>query len=312
MDQASDIKAKVTILLATRQGERFILQQLESLEQQTLTAWDMYVSDDGSTDRTVDIISQFFTQSRHVVRVMNGPCQGFMRNFMHLIAAVPLAAEYYAFCDQDDLWLPDKLQRAVSWLGEQPKDIPLLYCARTLSIDEQDREIGQSPLFANPPSFSNALVQSIAGGNTMVFNRRLLEIVRKIGTHCEVPSHDWWLYIITTGMGGQVKYDPIPTIGYRQHTHNQVGANSTFHARWKRLKMLKSGRFKAWNDQHVLALETCEKMLEQENRSKFHAFKAMREAHFPLNLYFLLKGGFYRQTLAGKLGLIVGVALRKI
>lgn len=108
------------------------------------------------------------------------------------------------------------------------------------------------------------------------------------------------------------KYDPNPSVDYRQHDQNQVGANSTFRARFKRLLMLQSGRFQKWNDQHIVALERCKHILSAENRVVFEYFKLMREEHFPRNLQCLFAGKFYRQTLAGNLGLVAGVILRKI
>lgn len=310
--KTSQADTKVNILLATYQGERFIEEQLATIAEQTVKAWKLYVSDDGSSDETLRILSEFADRSDRKVTITPGPCSGFQRNFMHLLATVPLDAEYYAFTDQDDRWLPDKLERAIAWLDSHPTELPLLYCSRTLNIDEKNREIGYSPLFREPPSFANALVQSIAGGNTMVFNRKLLEIVRQIGTAHAIPSHDWWLYIVASGMSGRIRYDPSPNIAYRQHGRNQVGANSTFIARLRRLRMLKNGRFRSWNDQHVAALETCRQMLDQQSRQKFDDFKEMRARRFPMNLYFLRKGRFHRQTLAGQLGLFVGVIFHKI
>lgn len=302
----------ISILLATYQGERFLQSQLDSIVVQTHQNWSLHVSDDGSTDRTLDILLNFKRSSERELEVLQGPRQGFLRNFMHLLASVPDSSEYFAFCDQDDRWVRDKLERAVRWLESRSGDKPLLYCSRTQSIDEEDQQLGLSPLFMHPPAFSNAMVQSIAGGNTMVFNRKVLELVRKCGTTCVLPSHDWWLYIVTTGAGGEVRYDPIPSVEYRQHDHNQVGANSTFGARFRRLKMLGSGRFRQWNDQHIAALDGCDHILTPQNQVILEHFKAMRNKKFPKNICHLLKGRFHRQTLAGNLGLLVGVILRKV
>ena len=309
---AADPTSAVTILLATFQGERFLREQLRTITQQTHTSWSLLVSDDGSTDQTLRILEEFSQTCGHAVDVLDGPRAGFLRNFMHLIAHAQSDSPYYAFCDQDDLWLPQKLEVAVNWLNSQPADVPLLYCARTRNVDQYGYVTSYSPLFRRQPSFRNALVQSIAGGNTMVFNRRMLMLIRQLGTHHELPSHDWWLYVIATGTGGNVFYDSNPTVDYRQHVSNQVGANSTLRAKLRRIALLRRGRFKAWNDQHVEALNSCQDALLPQNQTLFLAFKQMRSAPFPSNLKMLLSSGFYRQQTLDTLGLFAAVLLRRL
>ncbi|WLS12017.1 glycosyltransferase family 2 protein (plasmid) [Shinella sumterensis] len=304
--------AAVSILLATYQGERFLPEQLSTIEEQSHSAWSLHASDDGSTDRTRTILAEFAQKSKREVNLVEGPRKGFVRNFMHLVATVPTDAPYFAFCDQDDKWLPEKLKRAVRWLGSQPAELPLLFCSRTRNIDLVGRPIGFSPLFQRGPSFGNALVQSIAGGNTMVINRRMLNLIKEFGTHHELPSHDWWFYIIATGVGGIVNYDPSPTVDYRQHEQNQVGANSSLNARLRRFTMLKGGRFKRWTDLNTLALEENRHLLLPQNNEILTHFQKMRTSSFPSNLRVLLNGPFRRQTFLGSIGLSAAVVWNKI
>lgn len=303
--------AKISILMATYQGERFLKEQLESFHSQDFHHWDLYVSDDGSTDGTLKIIRDF-SATHPRVTLTEGPRRGFFRNFMHLLETVPTYSDYYALSDQDDIWPNHKLSRALAWLEAQPRDVPAVYCSRTRNVDEQGREVGFSPLHRRNPSFKNALVQSIAGGNTMVFNRAMLQLLRRIGTDVDVPSHDWWIYIVVTGAGGCVMYDPTPTIDYRQHDRNQVGANSDPRAKLERLKMLMRGQFRTWTDAHLKALRDREDLLTTENLKILRLFEEVRLSAPPRNLFALLKGGFRRQSASGNLALIVAVMLRKI
>jgi glycosyltransferase involved in cell wall biosynthesis len=136
--------------------------QLLSFEHQTSADWRVVASDDGSTDETDAILSQFrdkLGSSR--MQIGNGPRQGFVANFLTLACNRSITGDYYAFSDQDDIWAPDKLSRALSWLEHIPADVPALWCGRTHLIDELDRSIAYSPLFRKRPSFKNALVQSI-------------------------------------------------------------------------------------------------------------------------------------------------------
>lgn len=132
----------------------------------------------------------------------------------------------------------------------------LLYCSRTENIDESGKELKTtSPLFQKEPSFANALVQSIAGGNTMVFNKKALHLLQTAGIQ-KVISHDWWAYLLITGAGGSVFYDPKPQVKYRQHDKNLIGANVSFLTRTKRLKMLTQGAFRDWNTFNINALQS--------------------------------------------------------
>jgi glycosyltransferase involved in cell wall biosynthesis len=298
--------------MGTYQGERFLAEQLESIRGQTHKNWSLWVSDDGSTDSTIRIINEFRERTQAVVNVLQGPRQGFLRNFMSLICNVSIDADFYCFADQDDKWLPEKLDRGLDWQRTQSRGVPALYCTRTRTVNEDGKPVGFSPLFRRPPSFSNALVQSISGANTMLMNREARDLLVKAGEHVDVPSHDWWSYIITSGAGGVVYYDPIAMIDYRQHDGNQVGANSDFRARLKRLRMLHAGRFRKWSEQHLLALTAANHLLTVDNRRKVQLFRQLHSGTFPQNLWALYAAGLYRQTITGNIGLAIAAVLRQI
>jgi len=259
----------VTIVMATYQGERFLTEQLSSIAAQTHRNWRLFVSDDGSTDKTRAIVRELGAalRGRNEVDLVDGPRKGFVANFLTSICRAP-ETDYYAFSDQDDVWEPDKLERALSILQRVPKDRPALYCGRTCIIDVAGRSIGLSPAFLRPPSFANALVQSIGGGNTMVMNHAARELLRAAGPDIDVVSHDWWTYQFVSGAGGAVHYDLEPRLRYRQHASNSIGANNTFGARCKRLWLLLfEGRFKQWTDRNVRALGQVRHLLTRENRA---------------------------------------------
>jgi len=165
------------------------------------------------------------------VEIIDGPRRGASANFLFLSCAENLVSEYYAFCDQDDVWEAAKLERAIDALERTDPGIPALYGSRTRLVDEAGNEIGFSPLFHRKPEFRSALVQSIAGGNTMVFNQKARELLVFCGADVDVPSHDWWLYQITAACGGYVHYDACPSVSYRQHADNVIGANMSWAAR---------------------------------------------------------------------------------
>jgi glycosyltransferase involved in cell wall biosynthesis len=306
-------KSKVAILLCTYNGQEFLQLQLDSFEAQTHTDWVLYVSDDGSTDSTLKIISDFAKKvGDDRVLVFKGPCKGFAANFLALIHHDEIEADYFSFADQDDVWLPKKLEVSLSWLKQQPESIPVLYCSRTVLIDAKGKVFGQSDLFSRPPSFANALVQSIGGGNTMVLNRAARNLVSAHSPEDGIVSHDWWVYILVSGNEGRIHYDPVGYVQYRQHGGNLVGMNGTWMARVKRAILLFRGRFRVWNDRHEALIKSNSGFLTKDNLILFSEFSKMRQLDFMRRVMGLKNSPLYRQTRLGNIGLIVGNAFKKV
>jgi glycosyltransferase involved in cell wall biosynthesis len=303
----------VTILLCTFNGERFLAQQLASLERQTFKNWELIASDDGSSDQTKSILHAFrksFAPGK--VNIIDGPRRGAPANFLFLACGKNLASDYYAFCDQDDVWEADKLARAIGVLEQASLDVPALYGSRTSLIDETGKMTGFSPLFPKTPTFRSALVQSIAGGNTMVFNQKARELLAFCGADINIPSHDWWLYQVTSACGGCVRYDDYPSVRYRQHSQNVIGSNMGFAARMRRLRMLRQGRFRHWSELNVAALARIRPRMNAESQQIFDLFCKARHRPLLQRAAMFAEAGVYRQTLLGNLGLAAAVVLNKI
>lgn len=302
----------VAILMGAWNGQRYLPEQLQSFVDQTHTNWSLHVSDDGSADATCDIVRRFSDGKHHPVTLRRGPRRGFSRNFMSLVCAPDIAGDYFAFSDQDDIWDKDKLERALRWLTAIPSEVPALYCSRTEIVDVAGRRLGYSPLFTKPPGFRNAVVQNIGGGNTMVFNASARSLLAAIGDQ-DVVSHDWWAYQITSAAGGLVRYDPLPSIRYRQHPNNVVGANNSMRARLHRIRMLFADRFIKWNDLNISALSKVRSRFDPINLEVLDRFVLGRTSPNPvMRLWHLHKSGIYRQTLFGNLGLVVAAVFRKL
>lgn len=303
----------VAILLCTKQGAPYLSEQLDSVIQQTFASWSVFASDDHSDDETPAILGDYrdrVGESRFTV--LAGPQRGYVTNFLSLVCTPTIQADYYAFADQDDIWEPSKLARAVEWLQTVPEEVPGLYCGRTRMVDQGNVEIGLSPLFTKPPSFANALIQNIAGGNTMVFNQAARNLVKLAGKTSSVVMHDWWLYQLVTGCGGQVFYDPEPLLRYRQHERNIVGAQNSILSRAKRAVRIASGRFKDWNDINTAALQDVSQLLTDESKRQLRFFCEARKSGLVTRLVGLWRSGIYRQTWIGNLGLIFGAAFNRI
>nr|WP_309568529.1 glycosyltransferase family 2 protein [Pantoea alfalfae] len=286
---------------------------MDSIINQTETEWTVFVSDDGSTDGTLDILKYYQEKlGRERFVIIDGPGKGFAWNFISLLEKCGDAFDYYAFSDQDDEWMPDKLSRSISVLSGYKHNVPSVYCGRTSLVDENGHHLGESPLFSKPPSFKNALIQSIAGGNTMILNRAGRNIINKTPIDVRIISHDWWIYIVITAIGGNIFYDPKPSINYRQHTNNIVGSNLGWLARFKRISGLMDGHFKMWIDSNIYALNKADVNITPENRFILESFNEARNSNLFKRLYLFRKLGMYRQTLLGTLGLYVAIVLKKL
>jgi len=303
---------KVAILLGTYRGQQYLAEQLNSFATQTHSNWEVWASDDGSTDDTLAILERFKAEwPGGRLSIHAGPAKGFVSNFLALTCNTSIKADYYAYSDQDDIWECDKLERALQWIESVPAHIPALYCARTRLVDSHNREVGLSPLFGNP-RFANALVQSIAGGNTMVFNNAARELLQQAGAQLPVVFHDWWAYLAVTGCGGKVFYDLVPTLRYRQHEANVVGVNASWGARFQRLRKLWQGQHRQWNADNIAALRKLENQLTPENREILNHFASAREKSLIPRLVHLGRSGVSRQTRLGNIGLIAAAIFNKL
>ncbi|MEJ5864511.1 glycosyltransferase family 2 protein [Pseudomonas farsensis] len=303
----------VAILMCTYNGGAFLRAQLDSISSQSHGDWSLHVSDDGSTDGTHELLRSFqHLQGAHRVHLYAGPGIGFVANFLSLTCREGIHAQFFAWSDQDDVWHEDKLQVALKWLRRVPAERPALYCGRTQIVCEAGAHRTFSPRFTFAPHFRNALVQSIAGGNTMVFNLSARALLVEAGWHVAVPSHDWWCYQLVCGAEGEVRYDPRPWLMYRQHAGNIIGSNTGLNNQLKRCRMLLEGKLRGWNTQNICALEKMQHRFDEKHRRSLALFKAARQQRLPWRLLNLLRARLYRQTLMGNIGLFAAALLKKI
>jgi glycosyltransferase involved in cell wall biosynthesis len=292
---------RVTVLMATFGGARWLGAQLASLAGQQGVGWCLVASDDGSRDGTRVILARFAAdRPAGQIALRAGPGRGAAANFLSLLARADPAAPFAALADQDDVWLPGKLARAVAALSALPGDGPALYCGRTAVCDAALRVRGLSPALTRAPSFRNALLQNVAGGNTMVLNNAALRLARAAAAEArEVVMHDWWLYQIVTGAGGRVLHDAEPFVLYRQHGANLIGANGSIAAQLWRAAEVARGRLRQWNAVNLAALAASRHRLTPENRALLDGFAAACGAPLGPRLARLARLGLYRQTRGG-------------
>lgn len=304
----------VTIVMAVYDGADFLAAQLDSFAAQDHRDWDLVVSDDGSTDGSAAIIADF--ARTHPVRILAGPQAGGTMNFLSALVGIDGDPDFVAFSDQDDVWLPERLSQGIAALSGCPADQPALYGSATWIVGEDLGAPRLSGTFRRPPGFRNALVQSIAGGNTMLLNRAAWQVARdaareaiEVGGPC---MHDWWLYQLITGVGGTVLRDNRPTLLYRQHGNNIFGSNRGRKAIMARLAQVMRGDLAAWVDANIRALDASRHRLTPENRQLLTEFATLRRAGLPARVRGFGRLGLRRQGRVGQAMLWLAVILGKL
>lgn len=214
---------RVQVLLSTYNGAEFLAPQLESILSQHDAAVSILIRDDGSRDRTLEVIRAFMRDGADI-RLIEGSNVGVVRSFFALIDAADDTCALFAFCDQDDVWLPDKLSTAARLIGERAE--PSVFASPVWITDDGHRRLGQTSVPPRPLTLGNALVQNRLIGCTTVFNAPLLRLIRQHPPDlARVYMHDWWVYL-TAGAFGSVVFHDVPTVLYRQHASNVVGMKS--------------------------------------------------------------------------------------
>lgn len=225
MNRANDSKPRVAVVMSTWNGARFLDEQLASILAQESVEVSLMIRDDGSTDSTPDLIRAWSVRDSRVDFYI-GENIGVVASFFDVLQRSDPGCDYVAFADQDDVWLPGKLRRAVDQLlSNGDPALPAMYYSRLTFTDAHLKTIGYSTIPANT-GFQNALVQNQATGCTVVLTQSARELVCN-----HIPPwalmHDWWCYLVVSAFG-HVVYDSQSYIFYRKHGNNVTPATPNF------------------------------------------------------------------------------------
>ena len=220
----------IEILLSTYNGEMFIEEQVNSILNQSYKDWHLTIRDDGSTDSTLSVINRLASANNDKISIIDDNRNlGCKKSFETLLANAD--AEYYMFCDQDDVWLEDKIKHAIEILEEavgKGSDIPCVVCSDLRLVDKDLTDLGLTfwqatktnvQILDTPEKLS---VNNYVAGCTMLFNIAAKKVSMPFGTHCIM--HDAWIALKTLTSSGRIVISPYADILYRQHGGNTVGA----------------------------------------------------------------------------------------
>lgn len=285
----------IAVLMSTYNGEKYLREQLDSILTQKDVKISLLVRDDGSQDATCHILREYAFQGFNI-KIYEEDNIGSTESFMKLLAYAYETyhdVDYFAFSDQDDIWQEHKLAHAIDVLVQQQEapSTPQLYCSNLRIVDSNLAMIGfmhkEQEAERNK---AKSLVESFATGCTMVFNKEALRLACIAPSH-EVILHDLLLFHICMFMG-RVTYDSTALILYRQHQHNQIGANATasnfVRNKIKSIKTLRQQHFR--EEEAHLIHKYYSLLLSEEDKTLLRVLQEYRHS-FLIKLKWLLGDG---------------------
>ncbi|EHJ52845.1 glycosyltransferase family 2 protein [Streptococcus macacae] len=223
---------KINILLSAYNGQEFIAEQIESIQKQSIKDWNLFIRDDGSTDKTPEIIAAFAKQDEriHFINANHRENYGVIKNFYTLLKYDK--ADYYFFSDQDDIWIPQKLELTLKSAQKEKQTEPLLVYTDLKIVNQELTVLHESMIKTQSHHANTSLLQELTEntvtGGTMMINHSLAEKWERLD---HIIMHDWYLALLAASLGKLIYLD-VPTELYRQHDSNVLGART-----WsKRLK----------------------------------------------------------------------------
>jgi rhamnosyltransferase len=225
----NDIK-RIAILMATYNGENFLRTQIDSLLAQSYSNWTLYIHDDGSTDQTLDILHNYTSQHPNIIVLEYPPLKSATKNFLSLLDRVE--ADYYLFCDQDDYWLPNKIEKELIRMQDIESTHPNkpIIVFSDLSVTDESLRITDKSMWEVSGIRPELLTNFDLGGAfefvtgcTMLFNQEAKNSLNVSAQKATV--HDLWLSLCVLRAGGIISAIAVPLVLYRQHTKNTLGAS---------------------------------------------------------------------------------------
>lgn len=303
---------KVNIIIATYQGGKYIRQQLDSILASEDAEFMISIYDDGSKDDTAAIVEEYVKKYPDQVQfVRNAKNLGHLQNFLQGVVNNPY--DYVMFCDQDDVWKPEKIMKTYRCMKEaesqQNEPMPLVVFTDAVIVDENLKELNpsfhqSSGLDTGKLDLAHLLMENKMMGCTMMLNRPLLDRITVLPEHARF--HDWWIALIAAAYG-KILYLPEGTMLYRQHGNNVVGNRSFRQYVLQRLANLKEQK-KAINkliDQAEEFYQIYQNTLSPQAKRLVEKFLSLRTSGYIKRRYLVLHYGFLKSGLVRNLGLLL-------
>ena len=276
---------KVAVIMSTYNGEEFVREQIESILNQTYKNFEIIVRDDGSKDQTCNIIKEY--QKKHSnIKLYEGENLGFIKSFFELLKIAE--ADYYAYADQDDIWMENKLELAVNSLNKLDNQKPNMAFGNSDYYDENMKFIGYGER-DKKYSFLRALFSCVGQGMTFTVNNKTRNmIIENMPKSCFF--HDWWTYILCVSLG-EIAYDNVTTVKYRRRKENATSEGQGYFRLliWRIKNLLFKNGMKDIKQRMINFKEIYYNELSEENKKildlfaneKYNFFTAVKKAFYP-------------------------------
>lgn len=307
---------KIAILLSSYNGEKFIVQQIESLLNMDISEafLDIYIRDDGSKDRTVELIKNINTENNKVKIILKeGENLGVVKSFFSLLNECDYNYDYVAFCDQDDIWLPNKIINALNIL-EGYNAIPAMQFTRLEVVDENLNYLFLTHEPSKKIELGNAIVENIATGCTVVINNCALRKLKEKKPNTEnIVMHDWWVYLVISATG-KVLFNNNADIKYRQHSSNVEGMMSGLQKILNKfIKLKRKDKYPRMSKQLTEFIECYSGQLNSQQISLVNDFKKSLLTPFGAKaIYYVITSKVYRQKLSDNCSLIFSIIFKRL
>jgi glycosyltransferase involved in cell wall biosynthesis len=308
--------------MATYNGGRYLDEQIKSIFDQTETNWRLIIRDDCSNDNTKFIIRNYAERYPEKIFVLenNGEKLGACQNFARLLEHS--SANYIMFCDQDDIWLPNKIAVTLEKMSEMEEALgektPLMVHTDMKVVDENLDPIAESfwQLLRLKPANGNKLnrlvLQNVPSGCAMMINKSLRDTAAPIPR--EAVMHDWWLCLVAAAFG-KTGYLQIPTVLYRQHGMNVCGAGNRFSIQMMR-KILTSKSRQKLNINRNETIEKSQKQaaaflvrydsaLPDNIKIILRTFLVIKQKGFFVRRYYILRYGYFYGSIIDNMGMLL-------
>lgn len=288
----------VDILMATYNGGKYIAEQIDSILNQTYNDWKLYIRDDGSKDNTINIVKEYSEKYPDKIIFVEDERRnlGPKLNFGELLKRTK--NEYCMFCDQDDVWMKDKVYLTLNKMKELEKqygkDKPILVHTDLKVVNERLDVINESfwsfmNLDPKRKDINKLLVENTVTGCTMMINRKLREEIKGIPEKCEM--HDWWIALVASLIGVIYTIEE-PTILYRQHSDNQIGARKN-----RLIKKITDTTIDIYDEQARLLYDLYFNNINQKDKATVEDFIKLKSVSTIKRKYLVCKDGFFANKL---------------
>lgn len=297
---------KILVMMSTYNGEKHLREQIDSiLNQQTEHEVHLKIRDDGSKDQTCAIIEEYMSKYPDRVELRPRVNKGYNGSFFSLIQHAE-GYDYYAISDQDDVWLPDKLQVACDAIDRVKEDMPLLYASTSYLVHDDLKPYGTTRKKVREMGMYNTIIQNICPGHTQVMNNRLIEKLKTEIDPSRIYVYDSWIQNVAN-LYGRILFDNEAHTYYRQYEGNQLGSGvGRIGQLLASRKRTDTGDGHKYKNQIGYFLETYEEELKKKGVFS-EVQKLVDTGSFGKRLKFFFSSKLYRQSRLESLAFRVAV-----